>query len=283
MSGAGAGGAPARRRRRTMVGGAVLAAIAFMALAAPLLAPYDPALTTGQPLSGPSPAHPLGTNDVGQDVLSELLYGARASLAVGFAAALAATVLGFAVGLAAGLGGRLLDAVLMRGVDVVLALPFLVLMIVLGAFFGGGAIVQIAVIAGLLWTIPAREVRAQVLSLRERGPVRAAVAMGAGSAHLVRWHLGPALAPLVGAQLVRAASIAILLEASLSFLGLGDAGDKSWGTMLHFAQVQGAFLTDAWLWWVVPPGLAIAATVLSLALVATALDGDPRGAGTVTG
>jgi ABC-type dipeptide/oligopeptide/nickel transport system permease subunit len=156
-------------------------------------------------------------------------------------------------------------------------------MVVLGAFFGGGAVTQIVVIGGLLWAPAARETRAQALSLRERGPARAAVAMGAGRLHVARWHLFPALLPLAGSQLVRAAAVAILLEASLSFLGLGDPVAKSWGTMLHFAQVQGAVLTDAWLWWVVPPGLAIAATVLSLALLATALDGGRLTPGLVSG
>lgn len=266
-----------RRLRLARAGGGVLAAVALIALLAPLLAPHDPNVSSGPGFAAPSWSHPLGTNDIGQDLLSELLYGARNSLLLGAIAAIIAVVLGLAVGVAAGVGSGLADAVLMRGVDVVLALPFLPLMIVLGAFFGGGAVTQVLVIGALLWAPPAREVRAQVLSLRERGPARAALAMGAGRGHIVRWHLLGALAPLAAAQLVRAASLAILLEAALSFLGLGDPIAKSWGTMLHFAQVQGAFLTDAWLWWVVPPGLAIAVTVVSLAFVATAIEGRPAG------
>jgi len=261
------------RRRLARVGGGVLAGLALLALLAPLIAPHDPTETTGPSFGSPSLAHPLGTNDVGQDILSELLYGARNSLLVGGLAAALAVGLGLAVGLAAGLGRPLAEAALMRTTDLVLALPVVPLMIVLGAFFGSGSATEVLVIGGLLWAPPAREVRAQVLSLRERGPARAAVAMGAGRVHLVRWHLLPQLAPLAAGQLVRAAAVAILLEASLSFLGLGDPIAKSWGTMLHFAQVQGAILTDAWLWWVIPPGLAIAATVLSLALLATAIDG----------
>jgi peptide/nickel transport system permease protein len=267
----------ARRRRLARVGGGVLLIMAAIALLAPLLAPHDPSATSGPSFAAPSLEHPLGTNDVGQDIFSELLYGARNSLAVGAIAALIAVSLGLLVGVAAGLGGGLADATLMRGVDVVLALPFLPLMIVLGAYFGGGAVAQVLVIGGLLWAVPAREVRAQVLTLRERGPARAAVAMGATRRHVVRWHLLAALTPMAASQLVRAASGAILLEAALAFLGLGDPIAKSWGTMLHFAQVQGAFLSDAWLWWVLPPGLAIASAVVSLALVATAIDGEPAG------
>lgn len=261
------------RRGLARAGGGALAAIALMAVLAPVLAPYDPTASVGPSFASPSLARPLGTNDIGQDILSELLYGARNSLAIGGLAAVVAVIAGLVVGLAAGLGRPLAEGVLMRMTDMVLALPVVPLMIVLGAFFGGGAATQVLVIGGILWAPSAREVRAQTLSLRERGPARAAAAMGANRLHLARWHVLPALVSLAASQLVRATAVAILLEASLSFLGLGDPEAKSWGTMLHFAQVQGAVLTDAWLWWVVPPGLAVAVTVVSLALLATALDG----------
>ncbi len=261
------------RRGLARAGGGALAAIALMAVLAPVLAPYDPTASVGPSFASPSLARPLGTNDIGQDILSELLYGARNSLAIGGLAAVVAVIAGGVVGLAAGLGRPLAEGVLMRMTDMVLALPVVPLMVVLGAFFGGGAATQVLVIGGILWAPSAREVRAQTLSLRERGPARAAAAMGANRLHLARWHVLPALVSLAASQLVRATAVAILLEASLSFLGLGDPEAKSWGTMLHFAQVQGAVLTDAWLWWVVPPGLAVAVTVVSLALLATALDG----------
>lgn len=261
------------RSRLVRAGGCVLLAMALVALLAPVIAPFDPTINSGRSFDPPSSTHILGTNDIGQDILSELLYGARNSLAIGGAAALLAVCAGLAVGLAAGLARPLAEGALMRGTDLVLAVPVVPLVVVLGAFFGAGPMTQVLIIGGLLWAPPAREVRAQVLSLRERGPVRAAVAMGGGRRHVVRRHLLPALLPLAASQLVRAAATAILLEASLSFLGLGDPTAKSWGTMLHFAQVQGAVLTDAWLWWVLPPGLAIATTVVSLALLATALDG----------
>lgn len=262
-----------RRSGLVRTGGCVLLAMALVALLAPLIAPFDPTLNSGRSFDRPSLTHVLGTNDIGQDIFSELLYGARNSLAIGGAAALLAVCTGLAVGLAAGLARPLAEGVLMRGTDLALAVPVVPLVVVLGAFFGAGAVTQVLIIGGLLWAPPAREVRAQVLSLRERGPVRAAVAMGGGRRHIVRRHLLPVLLPLAASQLVRAAATAILLEASLSFLGLGDPTAKSWGTMLHFAQVQGAVLTDAWLWWVLPPGLAIATTVVSLALLATALEG----------
>jgi peptide/nickel transport system permease protein len=262
-----------RRSRLARAGGGALLALALVALLAPLIAPHDPTVTSGPSFARPSLEHLLGTNDIGQDIFSELLYGARNSMLIGGVAAVIAVTAGLVVGLVAGLARPLAEATLMRATDLALAVPLIPLMVVLSAFFGGGTLIQMLVIGGLLWGPPAREVRAQVLSQRERGPVRAAVAMGAGPRHVVRRHLLPVLLPLAAGQLVRATATAILLEASLSFLGLGDPAAKSWGTMLHFAQVQGAVLTDAWLWWVIPPGLAIAATVVSLALLATAIDG----------
>jgi len=254
------------------VGIALLVVLGAAALFAPLLAPFDPAARSGIPFSPPGEGHLLGTNDVGHDILSELLFGARVSLLVGLAAALAATGVGGTVGLAAGYVGGWVDAALMRLVDVTLALPFLPLAIVLGVFFGGGIVTQIAVIAGVAWAVPARELRSQVLSARRRADVEAAVVMGASRSYLLRRHLLPAVAPLLAPQLVRAATLAILTEASLSFLGLGDAGTKSWGTMLYYAQARGALLTDAWRWWVLPPGLGIAATVVALAFLGYAIE-----------
>ena len=250
--------------------------VAGPALLAPLLAPYDPWLHVTAPFAMPSMAHPLGANDVGQDLLSELIYGARVSLLIGVAAAVIATVVGTTVGLLAGFFRGVTDAVLMRSVDVLLALPFLPLMIVLGVYVGPGLSTEIVVIGAVIWARTAREIRSQVLSLRERSYVAAARAMGARSGYLIARHLGPAVAPLVIPQLVRAANIAILLDASLSFLGLGDPAAKSWGMMLYYANSRSAFLTDAWLWWVLPPGICIAAAVLGFALIGYALEERAR-------
>jgi peptide/nickel transport system ATP-binding protein len=239
---------------------------------APLLAPYDPWEVVTTPFATPSLAHPLGANDAGQDLLSELMYGARVSLLVGLAAAVMATVVGTAIGVTAGFFRGTTDAVLMRGVDVMLALPFLPLMIVLGVYIGPGLVTEVVVIGAVIWARTAREIRSQVLSLRERSYVEAARALGARPSYLIARHVGPAVVPFVIPQLVRAANMAILLDASLSFLGLGDPGAKSWGMMLHYAHARSAFLTDAWIWWVLPPGLAIAIVGLGLALIGFALE-----------
>lgn len=265
-----------RSRRLAMVGLALLGVLVFVALAAPLLAPYAPSDRVGRPFSAPSAAHLLGTNDVGHDLLSELIYGARISLLVGIVAALAATVIGASVGLLAGYARGWVDTVLMRFVDVVLALPVLPLTIVIGVFAGPGLITQVIVISAVIWAGISRELRAQVLSLRERDHIQALRAMGAGAGHVLPRHILPAVAPLLVPQFVLATKSAILLEASLAFLGLGDITAKSWGSMLSNAHARSAFLTDAWLWWVVPPGLAIALTVLAFALLGYAFEERAR-------
>ena len=255
---------------------ALLLSVAAPALLAPLVAPYDPWLQVTAPFARPSTAHPLGSNDAGQDLLSELIYGARASLLIGVLAAVLATVVGTTVGLVAGFFRGIADAVLMRCVDVLLALPFLPLMIVLGVYAGPGLFTEIAVIGAVIWARTAREIRSQVLSLRERSSVAAARVMGARPGYLITRHLIPPVAPLVIPQLVRAANTAILLDASLSFLGLGDPGAKSWGMMLYHANARSAFLTDAWLWWVLPPGICIGAVVLAFALIGYGLEERAR-------
>ncbi|MGE3286772.1 MAG: ATP-binding cassette domain-containing protein [Pseudonocardia sp.] len=255
---------------------ALLAAIAAAALGAELLAPYDPDERVGVPFARPSAAHPLGTNDVGQDLLSELIFGARVSLTVGIVAALLATGVGLLVGLVAGYRGGRVDTLLMRGTDVVLALPVVPLTIVVGVFAGPGLATQIGVIGAVLWARVARELRSQVLSVRERDHVQAARAMGGGPGHVLARHVVPAVVPVLAPQFVIATKVAIGLEAALAFLGLGDVTTRSWGTTLSLAHARSAFLTDAWLWWVLPPGLAIAATVLAFAMIGHGLEERAR-------
>ncbi len=254
----------------------VLGLLAVVAVLAPLLSPYDPHDRVGVPFGRPSLAHLLGTDDVGHDLLSELIFGARVSLAVGVAAAAAATALGAAVGMTAGYARGWLDALLMRVVDVLLSLPFVPLALVVGVFLGPGLVTVVALIAVVHSGELARELRSQVLSIRELDHVAAARSMGAGAFHVLRRHIVVDVSPLLVAQFVRAAKIAIVAEASLSFLGLGDPTARSWGTTLSYAHERSAFLTDAWLWWVVPPGLCIGATVLGFALVGRGLEEASR-------
>ncbi|MEJ7872658.1 MAG: ABC transporter permease [Rubrobacteraceae bacterium] len=260
------------------IGTAVLSLFIVTAVFAPVFAPHDPTTRTAEPFEAPSADHPLGANDVGQDILSELIFGSRLSLTVGIATAALATVLGVTVGIVSGYLRGPVDTVLMRGVDVILSLPFLPLMIVLAAFLGQNTTNLILVIGLLIWARPARLIRSQVLSVRESGHVHAARAMGATHRYVMTRHILSRMTPLIAAQFVWAANVSIMLEASLAFLGLSDPFQKSWGSMLFYANSRSAFLTDAWLWWVLPPGLCIAAVVVSFAFLGYALEerADPR-------
>jgi len=260
------------------IGGVMVTTLIVVAIFAPWLAPYDPKERVSRPFLPPGEGHVLGTNDVGQDLLSELIVGTRVSLMVGIVAATVALIIGAAIGVLAGYYPKRLGSVLMRGVDVVLILPFLPLLIVLAAYLGRSLLNTIVVIGVLIWAEPARIIRSQVLSLRSRQYVLAARSMGASDRWTIFRHIIPRTALLATGSFVRAISAAILLEASLSFLGLGDPIQKSWGSTLFWAQTRGAFLTPAWQWWVLPPGLLIMAASLGFALIAFALEEriDPR-------
>ncbi len=264
-------------RRRALgpvgwIGLVLLVALTSAALLAPLISPYDPEETVADPFQPPSRSHLLGTNDIGQDILSELIHGARISLAIGFLAASIAVSIGTAVGVTAGFLGGWTEMVLMRAVDLVLVIPFLPLMILLAAYLGPSYWNIIIVIGILVWARPARVVRSQVLSVRCLDYVEAALALGSRPARVMLRHVLPAVLPLSLAQFILAASNSILIEAALSFLGLGDPTAKSWGSMLFYAQARSAFLSGAWVWWVLPPGVLITAATLGFAFVGYSLE-----------
>lgn len=254
------------------LGTILLSIIFFIALFGPSLAPYDPRHVVGHPFSAPSSAHWLGTNDIGQDIFSEILWGTRVSLLIGLVAASAAILVGTTVGVVASLAGGWVDAVLMRITDVVLTIPFLPLAIVLAAFLGPSLWNTATVIALVIWARPARVVRSQGLSICSLTFVEAAHALGGGFRHVLVKHVLPGVLPLALSQFILATSSAILTEASLAFLGLGDPIQKSWGTILFYAQARGAFLTGSWPWWVIPPGVLISVTVLSFVLIGRSLE-----------
>ncbi|MFD4456729.1 dipeptide/oligopeptide/nickel ABC transporter permease/ATP-binding protein [Nocardia sp. NPDC058480] len=254
------------------LGISIVLTLCVVAIFAPWFAPYDPDERVTRPFAAPSLSHPLGADDVGHDLLSTLIFGARPSLLVGIIAAIVATLIGMLIGITSGYLRGTVDTVLMRMVDVVLSMPVVPLTLVIGVLAGPGIGTQIFVISIALWAPMARELRAQVLSVRERDHIHALRAMGARDGYVLTRHIVPAMGTLVAPQLVLAVKSAVLLEATLGFLGLGDITAMSWGMMLNVANDRSAFLTDAWLWWVVPPGLLIGLTVLGFALAGDAME-----------
>lgn len=250
----------------------ILAVMISVALFGPSLAPYDPTQVTGRPFARPSVEHWLGTNDIGQDIFSEVLWGTRISLMIGLIAASAAILVGTTVGVVAALAGGWLENLLMRITDVVLIIPFIPLAIVLAAFLGPSVWNTAAVIAIVIWARPARVVRSQALSICNLTFVEAAHSLGGRFHHILLRHVLPGVVPLALSQFILATSSSILTEASLAFLGLGDPIQKSWGTILFYAQARGAFLNGSWPWWVIPPGLLISATVLAFVLIGRSLE-----------
>jgi peptide/nickel transport system permease protein len=260
------------------VGLVLLAVPALAALGAPLVARHSPQRPSARPLLRPSLGHPLGTDDLGVDIFSQLVYGSRISLAVGLGAAVLAVTVGLLVALVAGWRRGWVEAVLMRLTDVTLAFPFLPLVLVLAAFFGRGLLVTAIVIGAVSWARPARVLWAQVLKLREYQHVQAARAMGATGTRCVVRHILTRLTPVTSAQFVRVANAAVISEAALAFLGLGDPNQASWGMMLANASSNNALLTGAWKWWMVPPGVALTLVVLGFAFTGYASEewADPR-------
>jgi peptide/nickel transport system permease protein len=256
-------------------GAVMLLVVAAVALLAPAIAPYDPyAHVTVQPeevMAPPSPGHILGQDDAGRDVFSLLLYGARVSLTVGFAASLMSMIIGTTVGMIAGYFGGKIGNLLMRFTDGLMVIPDLPLMLVLIAVWGRGLWKIILVIGLLGWTYTARLVRSQVLSIKERPYVLRAKAIGASWTRIIIFHIFPQVVPLILAEAVLDISASILAESSLSFLGLGDPFLISWGSMLNFAFERGAISRGAW-WYLLPPGLAIVWVTLGLIFLGNTLE-----------
>lgn len=243
------------------------------ALAAPLIAPYRTGELAGRPLEAPGASHLLGTNAVGQDLLSHMLSGARASLFVAAVAGFGTLALGALVGLVAGWRGGVIDAVLMRVVDILMVIPRLPLLIVAGAYVGPGLLPVATIIALTFWPSTARVVRSQVLSVRRTDHVRAAVGFGAGPLHVLRRHLLPAVALVLAAELVSAAGRAVVLETGLAFLGLGDPTVPSWGSIMREALgFPGLFYTRAWAWWLLPPLLTVTLLLVGITFAGVAVE-----------
>jgi len=263
-------------RPTAVFGGVVLIGVIALALFAPWIAPYDPLATSWSLVrKAPSAAHWFGTDEVGRDLLSRIIWGARASLSAGVIAVAIAVGVGVPTGMVAGYVGGWTDALISRLTDAMLAIPFLILAIALAAFLGpslGNAMIAIGVTATPIFV---RLARGQVLAARAEDYVEAARAVGNPPIRILLRHILPNILPPVMVQATLAVAAAIIAEASLSFLGLGQQPPApSWGSMLNTAQ---RFLTQA-PWMAIFPGLAIFLTVLAFNLFGDGLRDamDPR-------
>ncbi|MGI8984657.1 MAG: ABC transporter permease [Acidimicrobiales bacterium] len=251
------------------VAGLALTLVVVVAgLLAGVISPGDPFRTAGDPLLAPSGAHYFGTDNLGRDVFGAVLHGARTSMVVVLGVSAIASVVGLAVGIVAGYRGGWIDDLLMRVTELFQSVPrfFLVLLIV--ALFGAGLDNLIYVLAFTSWPTLARVSRAEVLSVRDRDYVEAARSIGATDRRIIVRHVLPNVLPTAMVVIALTGSRIILLEASLSFLGLGDPTVMSWGYLVSNAQ---QFLRVAW-WMSVFPGLAIAVSVLGINLMSDALN-----------
>ena len=275
-------GAIARHRFRqhpqAMMGLVLLIVLAGLALAAPWIAPFDPAQTdlASRRLLSPSMAHWMGTDDLGRDLWSRVLFGARISLLIGFLSVVIAITLGTAIGAVAGYAGGWVDAVLMRIVDLFLSIPRLILLLTVVAVFPRATIGLIVAVLGLTgWMGVSRLVRGQVLAVREREYVTAARALGYRPVRILARHILPnVMTPVIVAATLGIGN-AILAEAALSYLGFGvQPPTPSWGSII---QSGGDRMLDAW-WITAFPGIAIVLTVMAFNLVGDGLRDamDPR-------
>ena len=253
--------------RFAFVGVCIYVLFTLVAVLGPAIAPYDPqqTISRGDDLmanQAPGPAFLLGTTNVGRDIFSQLVHGARPALTVGFTAAFFVALIGTVVGIVAGYYGGWVDAVFMRLADVAFGIPFLPLVIVLVAFLGPSLWNIVLTMALLLWKDTARVVRAQVLSIRERGFIESARVLGASPLRLMLVHIAPNVLPIALLYGSLAIGWAILTEAAVSFLGFGDPARISWGYMLQDAYISQA-LSNGQYNWFVPPGICIMLVVMA--------------------
>lgn len=257
------------KNKLTFFGAIVVGLLALVAIFAPFIAPYDPASVNIQSaLLAPSSQHILGTDYLGRDIFSRMVYGARISLSIGFVAVGIAILIGIAIGSIAGYYGGKIDATLMRFVDIMLCFPSIFLILAVVALVGSN-IMNIMIIIGITsWMSVARLIRAEILSLKEREFILAARALGASDLRIIIFHLIPnAIAPVLVSAVLGIAA-AVLVESALSFLGLGvQPPTPSWGNIL----MEGKSSLGVCWWLILFPGLAILVTVLGYNLLGEGL------------
>lgn len=257
--------------------GFVLAVVfTIIILIGPLLAPFDPWDMSFAPISPPSAKHLLGINDGGQDIFSELLFAVRNTVFFGLTSGLVALGAGVIIGLVAGWVGGLVDMILMRTADVLLAIPAIMILILTAALFRPSPFMLSLILAGLMWPTISKAVRAQTLTLRESLHVKAAARIGGGNWYIIRRHLMPEMFPLYLIGFAAKTRMAMFMEASLAFLGLFDPTRKSLGLMIAYAVKY--YYMDIWWNWLFPPILCLSLLIMTVTFLAISLEKvlDPR-------
>jgi peptide/nickel transport system permease protein len=255
------------RQKKAVFGLAIILTLVLMAVAAPVLAPTDPGERVGRSHQPPTVEHYFGTTKMGRDVYAQFVWGARSSLAVGFATGLAITVLGTVIGLTSGYFGGRTDATLDLLTNAVLVIPNIPLLILLASFAGTvGPLAIMAIITLTSWPWGARMTRSQTLALKNREFVMAAKMVGEPAWRIIFVEIGPNLVPLIGINIVGSIIYAIVAQTTLEYLGFGDPLNVTWGTMLYNAQNSSAIIIGAW-WEIGAPAAGIALVGLGLALL----------------
>ena len=264
------GSGPAR------IGFVILLVMIVTAILAGLIAPYDPHQQSSSTLLPPSASHWLGTNHVGQDIWSRLVFGARTSLLVGFGVGVLATILGTIFGVSAALIGGLYERIVMRLVDAFIVIPMVIVIILVAAYIKPSILVLIVLLSLLSWQGGARIIWAQTLSQKEREYIAAARSFGAGTFYIARRHIVPALGPILLVDFIYGVRRAVFLAAGLAFLGISDPAMVSWGMMMRDA-LSFSYLT-VWQWWLIPTGIALSLTIVGLTFIGYAIEPiiDPR-------
>jgi peptide/nickel transport system permease protein len=254
----------------------ILILIIMAALLAPLIAPYDPHQQSTAALLAPSVDHWLGTNHVGQDIWSQLVFGARTSLLVGFGVGILATLLGTVFGVSAALVGGVYERMVMRLVDAFIVIPMVIVIILVAAYVKPSILVLIVLLALLGWQGGARIIWSQTLSLKEREYIAAARSFGARNSYIAWRHIVPALGPILLVDFIYGIRRAVFMEAGLALLGISDPTMVSWGMMMRDA-LSFSYL-QVWQWWLLPTGIALSLTIVGLTFIGHAVEPiiDPR-------
>jgi peptide/nickel transport system permease protein len=258
--------------KRALFGSALLLVFILLAIFGPIFYDYEhDGYFLGPRLGSPNDTHRLGYDEMGRDVLGSLIYGARASLMIGFFVTLLIAVVGTTFGIAAGYYGGLFDIILMRITEAFMMIPTLPLMLTLAAIIGQ-KFSNIILILGLTgWTGTARLVRSQTFSIKERNYVERARSLGASNAYIMRKHIFPNVFPLIFSNIILLVQNAIISESTLAFLGIGDPTIPTWGQLLRSAREQGAITVGSW-WLFIPAGLAIVLLASSFVFIGYGFD-----------